>query len=72
MVLGSVSFYLLSKLATGFRPGSSNQWKKYVEGVGRVPELSRHKTELDVGRKQRQQQPHNGVQRKPEKKRPSG
>ncbi|XP_046669946.1 protein sickie isoform X3 [Homalodisca vitripennis] len=49
---------------SAFRQVSSSQWKKYVEGV---PELSRH----DVGRKQKQQ-PYNGLQRKPDKKRISG
>lgn len=45
--------------------------------MGRVPELSRHKTDLDVTRKphNKQQQAlphHNGLQRKSDKKRISG
>lgn len=66
--------YKTYNMLNNCRQVSSSQWKKYVDGVGavgRVPELSRHKTELEVSRKQRQP-PHNGLQRKPDKKRISG
>uniref|UniRef100_A0A1B6D2Z1 AAA+ ATPase domain-containing protein n=2 Tax=Clastoptera arizonana TaxID=38151 RepID=A0A1B6D2Z1_9HEMI len=59
---------------------SSHQWKKYVDGVGmggRMPELSRGKSDLEVvrprdKRSSSQQHSQNGLQRKPEKKRING
>ncbi|XP_054270358.1 protein sickie isoform X2 [Macrosteles quadrilineatus] len=70
---------------SAFRQVSSSQWKKYMDGMGgggggsaamgRVPELSRHKTDLDmsVSRKPSHKQPtHNGLQRKTDKKRITG
>lgn len=61
------------------RQVTNSQWKKYVESVGggaRMPELSRGKTDLEVVRPRDKRVPqthaHNGIQRKPEKKRING
>lgn len=60
-----------------YRQVSSSQWKKYMEGAvvgaGVGMGLSRHKTDLEVSRKPHNKHPpHNGLQRKTDKKRITG